>query len=404
MTVTADVVVVGLGAVGSATLHRLALRGVRAVGIDRFDPPHDRGSTHGESRITRLAVAEGPAYVPLARRSHQIWRELEEQTGERLFLPVGMLMIGEGDGAPSHGQKGFLGSTLGIARTYAVPHEVLDSTEIRRRYPQFQVRDADRGYFEPGAGVLFPERCVAAQLRLAREKGAAVRTGETVLALEPCGSGVAVVTDKGRVEAGRAVLAAGAWLPGLAGGALPWLTSVHRQVLLWFAPDEPALYDPVRCPVFIWMHGAGEEDYLYGFPILPGGSGVKAASERYGGHVDPDLVDRTVSEMEARAIFDRHIDGRLRGVTSRVIRAATCLYTVTPDAGFIMDRLWEDGTVLAASACSGHGFKHSPALGEHLAAMATEPGFAGEASFALGRFAPEALSPSSAPQASGTRS
>ncbi len=127
MTETADVVVIGLGAVGSATLHRLALRGVQAVGIDRFDPPHDRGSTHGETRITRLSIAEGAAYVPLARRSHAIWRELEAQTGETLFSQIGMLVIGEGDGAPSHGQAGFLGSTLAIAASHAIPHELLDS-------------------------------------------------------------------------------------------------------------------------------------------------------------------------------------------------------------------------------------------------------------------------------------
>ena len=387
MTVTADVVVIGLGAVGSATLHRLALSGVKAIGIDRFHPPHDRGSTHGETRITRLSVAEGAAYVPLARRSHAIWRELEAETGETLFSQVGMLVIGEGDGAPSHGQAGFLGSTLAIAATHAIPHEVLDSAEIRRRYPQFQVRDEERGFFEPSAGVLFPERCVALQLRLARASGALVRTGETVISLTPSGTGVAVVTDQGRIEAGRLVLAAGAWLPGLAGGPVPRVTRVQRQTLLWFDPDEPALYDPACCPVFIWMHGALEEDYLYGFPMLPGTTGVKAASERYGGHVDPDQVDRTVSAAEARDIYDRHIAGRLNGLSNRLLKAATCLYTVTPDAGFIVDRLGEDGRVLAASCCSGHGFKHSPALGEELAALAIDPARTTEPSFALQRFA-----------------
>ncbi len=129
-TQTTDVVVIGLGAVGSATLHRLALQGVKAIGIDRFEPPHDRGSTHGETRITRLSIAEGPAYVPLARRSQDIWRELEAETGETLFAQIGLLIIGEGDGGPSHGQPGFLGSTLAIAQSHAIPHEVLDSAEI----------------------------------------------------------------------------------------------------------------------------------------------------------------------------------------------------------------------------------------------------------------------------------
>src|ERR1700712_115740 len=157
VTVTADVVVVGLGAVGSATLHRLAKRGVKVIGIDRFDPPHNQGSTHGDTRITRLAVAEGAAYVPLVQRSHELWRELEAETGETLMMQIGGLIIGEGDGAPSHGQAGFLGKTIAAARQHEIPHEILDSAEIRRRYPQFLVRDNERGYFEPSAGITFPE-------------------------------------------------------------------------------------------------------------------------------------------------------------------------------------------------------------------------------------------------------
>ncbi len=387
MSATADVVVVGLGAVGSATLHRLALRGASVIGIDRFDPPHDRGSTHGETRITRLAIAEGAAYVPLVRRSHALWRELEAQTGETLLMQTGGLIIGEGDGAPSHGQPGFLGSTIAVAQDQAIDHEILDSAEIRRRYPQFLVRDAERGYFEPSAGILFPERSISLQLRLARALGATVRPNEQVLSIEPCGRGVAVVTNKGRIEAGRVVLTAGAWLPGLSGGALDTLAQVHRQTLLWFEADEPALYAPERCPIFIWMHGKGSEDYLYGFPTLPGGSGVKAGSERYSATgINPDAVDREVPESEWRGIYDRHIAGRLRGLSDRLVKAATCLYTVTPDSGFIIDSLRADGTVIAASACSGHGFKHSPALGEHLAEWATEGTPIMQYAFGLARF------------------
>jgi len=383
---TADVVVVGLGAVGSATLHRLALQGVRAVGIDRFDPPHHHGSTHGGSRVTRLSVAEGDAYVPLVRRSHEIWRELEQETGETLLMPIGMLLIGEGDGARSHGLPGFLGATIATARKHAIPHEILDSTEIRWRYPQFQLRDGERGFFEPSAGVVFPERGVDVQLRQARKFGAVIRTNETVLAIEPDGVGVTVVTDKGRIAAGKVVLAAGAWLPGLAAGAFPDLIHVHRQTLLWFDADQPRLYDPAGCPVFVWMHGATEADYLYGFPLLPGEPGVKVGTERYAGHTDPNQVDRVILEQEAQALYDRHVAGRLHGLSRRLTKTATCLYSVTPDAGFIIDRLREDGTVLAASCCSGHGFKHSPALGEELAMAATKPGHALEPKFALARF------------------
>jgi sarcosine oxidase len=387
MTVTADVVVVGLGAVGSATLHRLALQGVSVIGIDRFDPPHNLGSTHGETRITRLAVAEGDVYVPLVRRSHALWRELEAQTGETLMVQTGGLIIGEGGGQPSHGQDAFLGSTIAIAQAHGIAYDMLDSAEIRRRYPQFLVRDAEHGFFEPTAGILFPERAVAIQLRLARELGAVVRPNEQVLGIERCGSGAAVVTDRGRIEAGRVILTAGAWLPGLAGGKWQDLAAIHRQTLLWFEADEPALYDPARCPIFIWMYGATPEDYLYGFPILEKGGGVKAATEHYGpASIDPDTVERDVPDSEWQGIYDRHLAGRLRGVSNRLIKAATCLYTVTPDAGFVIDSLQANGAVIVASACSGHGFKHSPALGEYLAARAVEATPVHEAAFALGRF------------------
>jgi sarcosine oxidase len=266
---------------------------------------------------------------------------------------------------------------------------MLDHAEIRRRYPQFLVREGERGYFEPTAGVLFPERAVATQLRLARALGAVVRPNERVLNVTPSGSGVAVVTDQGRIEAGRVVLTAGAWLPGLAGGVLRDVASIQRQVLLWLDADEPALYDPARCPIFIWMYGATAADYLYGFPLLPGGSGVKAGTEQYGAtSIDPDAVDRAVPAAESQGIYDRHIAGRLRGVSNRLMKAATCLYTVTPDAGFVIDSLEAEGRVIVASACSGHGFKHAPALGEYLAARAIEAAPVHEAAFALGRFNP----------------
>ncbi|MDT7950476.1 MAG: N-methyl-L-tryptophan oxidase [Acetobacteraceae bacterium] len=383
---TADVVVVGLGAVGSATLLRLARGGLRAVGIDRFDPPHPHGSTHGGTRVTRLATAEGDAYVPLVRRSHEIWRELEEETGETLLRSIGLIMMGEGDGGLSHGRPGFLGATVQMARRHRIPHELLDSAEIRRRYPQFQVRDGDRAFFEPSGGVVFPERAVAVQLRLARQRGAVVRPNETVLAIEPNGDGVVVVTDKGRIAAARVVLAAGAWLPGLAANLLPDVLRVHRQTLLWYEADDPSLYDPANCPVFIWMHGAAETDYLYGFPLMPGEPGVKVGSERYEGDTDPDRVDG-ISDAEAASLYDRHVAGRLGGLSQRLTHRATCLYTVTADADFIIDRLGEDGRVLAASCCSGHGFKHSAALGEEVAQAILAPDRALKAEFALARFA-----------------
>lgn len=381
MTDTADIVVVGLGAMGSATLHRLARRGARVIGIDRFDPPHTQGSTHGETRITRLAVAEGPEYVPLVQRSHAIWRELEAETGETLFIQNGGLVIAAGDGAPSHGKPTFLGATIGIARAHGIAHEILTASEIRHRWPQFRVRDHERAYFEPAAGILFPERAIATQLRLARQNGASIRPNEQVLSITPHAGGVSIVTGNSRIEAGRVVLTAGPWLPALVPGLAP-NTRVQRQTQLWFAPEQPGLYTPEICPIFIWQHGPGEEDYLYGFPALPGGSGVKSGTERYGAPTTPDTVDRTVPETEWRDIHARHIAPHLHGLGDRLTKSNTCLYTCTPDAHFIVDRA---DSIITASPCSGHGFKHSPAMGEHLAAMALD-GAATEAIFSPSRF------------------
>ena len=393
MAETADVVVVGLGAVGSAAIHRLAKAGAKAVGIDRFRPPHTMGSTHGESRITRLAVGEGSSYAPLVRRSHEIWRELEAETGEALFLQTGGLILGPRSGAANHhGKDDFVRRTIQVAKEAGIPHEVLDAADIHARFPQFGLTGDELAVFEPSAGVVFPERAVAMQLGLAERLGATLHLNERVTGMRQAGDGVEVTTDRRTLHAGRVVLTAGPWLPELAGGRVAELAQVHRQTLHWFGVEDPTAYAPGRFPVFIWMHGDHEEDYFYGFPVLPGSSMLKVASERYGAPVAPDQSDRVVRPEESAEIFRRHVAGRLRGVLPRCGHAAACLYTVTPDAGFIVDALPDHPGVLAASACSGHGFKHSAALGEMLARRAVASSSSDEANaFCLRRYEPPAL-------------
>ena len=387
MTERADVVVVGLGAVGSAALHRLALSGVSVVGIDQFHPPHDRGSSHGESRITRLAVGEGSAYAPLVRRSHDIWRELEAASGESLFLQTGGLVMGPGEGGSSHhGKDDFVRRTVAVATEHAIPHEMLDADEIGRRFPQFLLRGDEIACFEPSAGLVFPDRCIAVQLRLAARSGAAIHCGEVVTAMTDGADGVEVRTDKRVIQAARVILTAGPWLPDLAGGRLRDVTSVYRQTLHWFAVRDPADYAPGRFPVFIWMHGASDTDYFYGFPALPGTSTVKVATEQYAGTVNPNAVDRIVSRSESDDLFKQHVAGRLRDVTADLQRSAACLYTVTPDRGFVIDWLPGRTGILVASACSGHGFKHSAAVGELLAAKALGTHRDDVGSFGLDRY------------------
>ena len=363
-----DLIVVGLGAAGGATLYQAAKRGARVLGIDRFAPPHDQGSSHGETRITRQGVGEGLEYVPLALRGHQLWREIEAETGETLFRQSGVLMISApGLGGAHHGKHDFLERTIEAASAFAVPHETLSAAEARARWPQFRIADHEQAYFEPGAGALYPERCVAAQLTLARRLGAEIRTGEPALSVEQTTAGVRVTTAAGVYEAAQAVVAAGAWAAGLLGGAWGGRLSLWRQTLHWFEASDDFAAD--RFPVFIWMHGAGEGDWFYGFPREAGG--VKLASEQFAVSTpSPAAWDRTASREEALALHDRHVRGRIEGLPAQWRRSAACVYTLAPDSRFIIDRDPVAEKVFVISACSGHGFTHSAAIGEAVAAWA----------------------------------
>lgn len=363
---SADVIVVGLGAAGAATLYQLARRGVRALGVDRFSPPHAMASSHGESRITRHALGEGEVYAPLAIRSHEIWRELEAASGETLLRICGLLTIAPADGRGQvHGTGDFLTRAAQVARTFEVPHEVLSPSEIQARWPQFRLTGAERGLFEPGAGAVFPERCIAAQLAEAQRLGARILRETPVLAIEETGAAVRLTTPSGGLEAGAVVVAAGVWTPGLIGGALARL-ALQPQTLHWFAVEDAAAFDPDRFPAFMWVHGAGVDDSFYGLPALGGaGGGVKIASESHETIATPDDLDRTPAPDAASRMFERHVRGRLAGVGPKVLRSAVCVYTTTPDNDFAIG--WTGERVLTASACSGHGFKHSAALGELLA-------------------------------------
>ena len=378
-----DTVVVGLGAVGSACLLQLARRGQRVLGLDRHHPPHDQGSSHGGTRLTRCAVGEGEGYVPLVARSHQIWRELEEETGAELMVPCGVLILAGASGtAALHGKGDFVRRTIAVAERFAVPHEALDAAGVMRRFPQFRLRGDEIAYFEPGGGFLRPEACVEAQLNAARRRGAAVRTGTRVARIERDGADVCVVTEGGdRFHAAEAVLAAGAWSGGLTGALAPHL-SVTRQVFHWFPPRNPAEFAPDRFPAFIWLHGDGDEDNCYGFPLLPGEEGIKIGTEQNSVTTpDPDQLLRDISSEEPETLYRTHFRDRLPGLLPQAARSTVCLYTSTPDGDFLVERAPENDRLLLVSACSGHGFKHSAGLGEAVARS-----LAGEAAPELGMF------------------
>lgn len=361
----ADVIVVGLGAMGSAAAYQLARRGATVLGIDRFAPPHERGSSHGETRITRQATGEGDEYIPIVMRSHEIWREIEADTGAELFLQCGGLVL---SGAQSrHPTKiDFMKKTIGLARRHGIDHELLTAAEIRSRFPQFILEGDERGYFEPGAGLLYSERCITTQLSAAERAGAVLRLNEEVRSVTPAGPGVRLETDAGEYEAGAAIICAGAWTPGLVPQGLEHVT-LHRQVLNWYQAETPSDYDPSRFPVFIWLHGSAGEQ-CYGFPVPPGTTGLKVASEHFASSLGrPEAVRREVEPSETDRTYRDHVAGRLRGVSSHCLRAKTCIYSLAPDGRFIIDGHPDSDRITVVSACSGHGFKHSAAIGEALA-------------------------------------
>ena len=370
-----DVIVAGLGAMGSQALAHLARRGVRAVGFDRFAPPHDQGSSHGKSRIIREAYFEDPIYVPLVRRAYECWAELEAESGTTLFRRTGGLCYGPPAGDLLRGARR-------SAELHGVPHESLDAEALRARFPAFVVEDDWVGLLEARAGILAPERSIAAALEIAVRHGAQVRTGEAVLRWRQEGDGVVVETEQGSYRAGQLVLSAGMWIGGLV-RELELPLVVQRNALYWFAPRrDSARFAPERFPVF--LADLTPDLMLYGFPDT--GDGVKVALHHHGPVVSPDAVDRTVTAAEV---------DHLRGVLQRYLPAANgalrstgvCTYTNVPDEQFIIDQHPGASRVWVASPCSGHGFKFSSAIGEVLADLVTTGRSRFDlAPFSIGRF------------------
>ena len=342
-----DAVVVGLGAVGSATAYQLAKRGKRVIGIDRYAPPHEYGSHCGETRITRKAIGEGDMYVPLVLRSHELWREIEAATGESLLEVVGGLWISSAKRQSEVHVADFFAKTVAAARRFGIAHDVLDANAIRRRFPAFRVRDDESGYFEPDAGLLRPEACVRAQLALARQAGAELRYDEEVLGISQSRGEVIVATGRGEHRASRAILCAGSGAPDLLPPELSRFLTVTRQLQYWFEAD--GLED---IPVWIWELQE-RKHAIYGFPAREGI--VKIATESFSGGIAPEAMRASL------------IASNVAGVGTRCVKTVPCLYTQTPDFHFLIDRHPSMDRVLVASPCSGHGFKHSAAIGEALA-------------------------------------
>lgn len=370
-----EVIVVGLGADGSAAAAHLAGRGAKVVGLEAFSRGHTNGSSGGLTRVIRLAYYEHPDYVPLLVRAWELWRELEADTGGEILRQTGGVYVGPRDGE-------LVAGSLRSAREHQLEHELLDPASLHARLPLFRFDPEWWGLAEATAGYLLPDRAIAAHLAVAERGGADLRFDERVSAWTRDGDGVRVTTDRATYRADRLVIAAGAWNPRLLPRIVP-LLEVKRVPLFWFEPvaEREAL---ARLPVYIVDSGIGHG--CYGFPYLAD-QGLKIATHGAGTPTDPDAVDRETHPAD-EAPIRAFIRDRLPVADGPVRMTKVCMYTVTPDEHFIVDI---DGPAAYASACSGHGFKFASVIGEILADLALDGatrhpiGFLSASRFALSR-------------------
>jgi sarcosine oxidase len=355
-----DVAIVGLGAMGSAALYHLAARGQRVIGLERATPGHDGGSSHGESRIIRMAYFEHPSYVPLLHRAYENWRALERATGAELLTITGILQAG----IPG---STVVGGAAEAARLHDLPHEMLSARQVAERFPAFALPSHWESLFEADGGFLRPERAIETHIAAAKGLGAEIRTNTAITSIEPTAGGVRLKTSDGAVvEAGFVVVSAGAWI----GELFPELgrhLRLTRQVLGWFEPVQPVLVTPDRFPVFLLE---SDDNIVYGFPDLAG-TGIKVGS-----HLPGRQLDRAGDATQDGSMADA---APVRDMLVRYIPAAagpvrslkTCIYTHTPDEDFVIDRHALYPQIVLASPCSGHGFKFASIIGEILADLTT---------------------------------
>ena len=369
-----DVIVIGLGAMGSAAARSLAGRGARVLGLEQFVPAHALGASHGGSRIIRMAYYEDPSYVPLLRTTFDRWARLERESGQRLVNRCGALFIGPRDGE-------VYGGTLRAARQHRLDHEVLDGAEIRRRYPVLAPDDSPYAVHEDVAGIVAPEAGVQAHLDVAERAGAELRFETPARSWSADGDGVVVRTSTGSHRAARLILTPGGWASGLLG--LPDLPlRVERRLQLWFEPlDQHAAF--AALPVWMWERLDGL--VFYGLPMRDGAA--KVAIHNRGGPCHPDTVERSIDPAEVAQMRDVLRDSVPDLAEGRLVRASACTYTLTPDHHFVVGAHPEQPSVTIACGFSGHGFKFAPVIGEVLADLALD----GHTNHPVGLFDPTRL-------------
>lgn len=357
-----DVIVIGVGGMGSATVYHLARRGVSVLGLERFGVPHDLGSSHGVNRIIRLAYAEDPRYVPLLRRSYELWRELEQESGEPLLIITGGIDVGREGSATLDG-------SLRSCAAHDLPHDVLDAAALTRRFPGCRFPSDLISVFQADAGFVMSERAIAAHAAAAVRRGADIRTGEQVTGWEADDAGVSVRTESDEYRARSLVVTAGAWAGKLV-PALRELAIPERQVLIWTEPIHPQYFRVGAFPIFNMEAAEGR---FYGFPVY-GVPGFKIGKYNHlRQQVDPDTMDRHC-HPEDEEVLREGIRRYFPDADGPTLAMKTCLFTNTADEHFVLDRLPGSPRVAIAAGFSGHGYKFCSVVGEIMADLALDGG------------------------------
>jgi len=340
---------------GSAAAYHLSSRGQRILGLERFGPAHNNGSSHGDSRIIRQAYHEHPDYVPLVQRAYHLWHQLEHQAGVTLLHTTGGLMLGRPGSSIVEG-------ALLSATQHQLPHQLLNANEIRRRFPAFQPRPDDIAVYETAAGYLLPETAIHTHLELAARQGADLHFHEPVIdwSAHPSGDGVTVKTETATYHADRLVIAPGAWASQLlADLEIPF--DVRRLVMCWFQPiAHPDLFQPANFPIYIW--DVDGQSIFYGI-------GVKAGMHSAPTRCTPETIDRTIRDADVSELRG-HLQNFIPDLNGPLDRAVTCMYTLTPDQHFVVGLHPRHPQVSIAAGFSGHGFKFTSVIGEILADLA----------------------------------
>jgi sarcosine oxidase len=358
---TFDVAVIGLGGIGSAIAAHCAARGASVIGLERFDPAHDRGSSHGKSRMIRQAYFEDAAYVALVLRSYELWRELEQKTAEQLLRITGVLSVGE------EGSE-VISGTKHSAAEHGLRLETLSRKQLQDRYPTLRLLPDEVALFEQDGGVLDPERAVGAHLKMAGAMGADLRFQTAMRSWEGSANGITIVLEDGaRISAKTLVLSVGPWLKEMLNGlGIP--LRIQRNVQTWFSPISNS-YDAGLFPAFL-LDRAGLPAPLYGFPDF--GEGVKAAFHGFGQLTTADELDRGVDMTRDVEPIAAAMDEWMPGASAKFREAKPCMYSLTPDGNFVIDRHPRHPNVVLCGGFSGHGFKFAPVIGEIAADLALD--------------------------------